>query len=668
MSAKFLTAGSLVLALGLSAGFSAPGLAQNNPPPRAGFPLTVNGTGRSFGHPAVADLKWPAPYDQFKSIVFTSWDGATARLHVIRYNGSSASQAPGFPVVLPPPQILGSVAVADLDGDGIPEILVPYGPQTASAGPGGVRALRRNSSQLWDHPSSNDFPSYPGNNFPLGVVSTPAVGDLDGDGIVEVAWGSFDGKVYVVDGRDGANKPGWPIFVRDTVWSSPVLADLDGDGFKEVVIGVDSHLEEVYQTIDGGALHVFRYNGTGMGAPASIPVPEFPGYPVNVDQTVFSAPAVGDIDGDGRPEIVFGTGTYWGNPQPCGSGLGSLRARRVYAVRCDGTIPAGWPVVTDGEVATAPALADLDGDDVFEVVVTDLDCSTGTARNFNVYAFQGNGLRRFKTLVRSFSGSNLSAADPVVADVLGDGTPEVLVPTNTEIAVFSSVGVQLTHSTNFSPPPQTTGLPSFYTPTSLGNATVASMKVSPTGSDPVDVIAVSASPFPSATNTQVYVWNPSGKTYATPPWGMFRQNPARTGLVPGTPSCVVSAAAPSRFFTLPPCRAIDTRNPGGLFGGPALGPGGTRSFDLAGRCAVPADAKAVSTNVTAIGPTAAGFLVLYPGGTFLPGSSNVNFSAGQTRANNTVVRLSADGRATLVVTNGGMGTTNFAVDVNGFFR
>ncbi len=641
----------------------------NLPPSRAGFPLVIAGGGTVFGHPVVADLNWSAAYDQYKSIIYTSWNASTnqAWLYVVRYDGSTASVAPGFPVPMPT-LCAGSPAVGDLDGDGIPEIVVPYGSNFRDPKIGGVRAIRRDGTRLWDYPSSNNPPSQDNPGFNYGVVGAPAIADIDGDGIVEVVWGSFDAKVYVVDGRNGANKPGWPIFVRDDMWSSPALFDLDGDGKMEVIIGVDAHFEAApYNTPDGGVLHVFRFNGTGTGGPGEIPVAELPGFPVNYDQVLFSSPAVGDIDGDGKPEIVFGTGTFYGNPPPCGSGIGSLRARRVYALKEDGSPAAGWPVVTDGEVATAPALADLDGDGIPEVIVTDMDCSAGTAQNFNAYAFKGNGTRLFKTLVKSYFGFNLSAADPVVGDVLGDGKPEVLVPTSTEICVLSSTGTQLTYdgSSGQNPPP---GELSFYNDTPLSNAIVTSLKVSPQTSDPIDVIAISAADFPTASNTKISVWNPSGKTYSKPGWGMFRQNPGRTAVVPGTVSWPTAPPAAAMFYTIAPCRVFDTRNAAGPYGGPALGPGSSRTFSLAGACGIPADAKSVSANLTVTNPLAGGFLVLYPGGVSLPSSSTINFSAAQTRANNVVVRLSTDGSATLVVMNGSAGSTNVLLDVNGYFK
>ena len=119
------------------------------------------------------------------------------------------------------------------------------------------------------------------------------------------------------------------------------------------------------------------------------------------------------------------------------------------------------------------------------------------------------------------------------------------------------------------------------------------------------------------------------------------------------------------FFTLTPCRIIDTRGTVGPWGGPALAAGQTRVFTIAGQCSVPSTAKSVSANVTVAQPTTPGYLTLFPGGT-PPVASTINFRAGQTRANNSIVPLSATGM--LSVTNGSSGTTQFILDVNGYFQ
>ncbi len=124
---------------------------------------------------------------------------------------------------------------------------------------------------------------------------------------------------------------------------------------------------------------------------------------------------------------------------------------------------------------------------------------------------------------------------------------------------------------------------------------------------------------------------------------------------------------PASFFTLAPCRAIDTRNAAGPFGGPALAAGETRAFTLAGRCTIPASARSVSANVTVTGPTARGDLRFYPSSGSLPASSAINFNAGQTRANNTILTLSPAG-ALSIRCDMPSGGVHLLLDVNGYFE
>ena len=66
------------------------------------------------------------------------------------------------------------------------------------------------------------------------VRSSPAVADLDGDGILEVIVGSDDGKIYALSAQ-GERR--WAFEAGDWIRSSPAVADLDGDGALEVIFG-----------------------------------------------------------------------------------------------------------------------------------------------------------------------------------------------------------------------------------------------------------------------------------------------------------------------------------------------------------------------------------------------------------------------------------------------
>ncbi len=530
-----------------------------------------------------------------------------------------------------PGDVASSPAVGDLDNDGIPDIVVGYGSTIESATTGstvgGVRAYRRNGTMLWQR-VSGDFDA---NGLADAVMSSPAIGDVDGDGLADVAWGSLDAHIYLVRGSDGADKPGWPRYVRDTIFSSPALADLDGDGKPEVIIGADAHAEgPPYNTPDGGCLHALRYDDT-----------ELPGFPKCIDQVIISSPAVGDIEGNGRPDIIVGTGVYWPG-----------RAHRLYAFRCDGSAAPGWPVSTDGQVNTAPALADLDGDGVLDVVAT--DDATAPSTTYHVYAFRGTGALMWKTVPKNFFGSTLSAGHPVVADVLGNGDLEVLVSTNTEICVLSKSGVQLTDNGSHAP-----GAFSFYTDTSVSGAAVADLESDGVS---IEVVAVSATPFPAATNSRVFVWTP--KAPSTPPWGMYRQNALRTGVAPGTPACV---PVPLEFFTVASCRAVDTRNAVGPLGGPGMAANTTRDFPVRGNCGIPASAKAVALNVTVTGTAGAGDLRFFPSGLTPPASSTINWRAGQTRANNAIVFFGSGGSIGIRC-DMPAGATHVILDVVGYFQ
>jgi uncharacterized repeat protein (TIGR01451 family) len=122
------------------------------------------------------------------------------------------------------------------------------------------------------------------------------------------------------------------------------------------------------------------------------------------------------------------------------------------------------------------------------------------------------------------------------------------------------------------------------------------------------------------------------------------------------------------FYTLPPCRVLDTRG----LDGPFLRAATTRIFNLRELCGLPANAIGVSFNVTITQPNAPGNLRLYPGGTAAPLASSINFAPGQTRANNGIVPVSADGK--LSVTNdqppapmGFVNGVHVILDVNGYF-
>jgi hypothetical protein len=125
---------------------------------------------------------------------------------------------------------------------------------------------------------------------------------------------------------------------NDDFASSPTLADLDGDDDLEIIL-VGSN----------GSVYVWAWEGD-----------TYTGWPQTMEggglSDKRSSAVVGDVDGDAELEIL--TGSTNG---------------KVYAFNSDGSLASGWPIQTDAEVFSTPALADLDLDGDIEVIVSGMD-------------------------------------------------------------------------------------------------------------------------------------------------------------------------------------------------------------------------------------------------------------------------------------------------------
>lgn len=135
----------------------------------------------------------------------------------------------------------------------------------------------------------------------------------------------------------------------------------------------------------------------------------------------------------------------------------------------------------------------------------------------------------------------------------------------------------------------------------------------------------------------------------------------------GTPGDV-TLATPQPFTPRAPIRLFDTR--AGQVGAAEVpdrtapvGPGGKLKVQVAGIAGVPADATAVVLNVTAVSPTAAGYVTVHPGGT-VPNASNLNFKAGQTVAVHVTATVGADDKVELF---NAVGSTHLIVDLAGWY-
>jgi glucose/arabinose dehydrogenase len=168
-------------------------------------------------------------------------------------------------------------------------------------------------------------------------------------------------------------------------------------------------------------------------------------------------------------------------------------------------------------------------------------------------------------------------------------------------------------------------------------------------------------------------WQTSGPdTYVFSSWSSGASNPIAIPTPPAPTTLtatyqISTDVGPQGYFTVTPCRLVDTRLAAGPRGGPALAAGATRTFDVAGPCDIPATARILALNVTVTGPTTAGNLRLHSPDEMRPATSTINFGAGQTRAINAQVRLGSSG-AVSAFCSMAVGTVHLVLDVVGYFE
>ena len=102
------------------------------------------------------------------------------------------------------------------------------------------------------------------------------------------------------------------------------------------------------------------------------------------------------------------------------------------------------------------------------------------------------------------------------------------------------------------------------------------------------------------------------------------------------------AVGPAAFTSVTPCRLVDTRQGAGVRVDDR-----TIRLQITGRCGVPADAPAVALTVVATQAGSAGYVTAYPSASTPPLASVLNYDAGDTRANSTVLALSEQGQIDL---------------------
>ena len=292
---------------------------------------------------------------------------------------------------------------------------------------------------------TDDYPQMPGWPNSMGVMGMfapqegPIQVDIDGDGDLEIFAASTDNYLYGWH-HDGTNVAGFPIMLSGPNQSSPAAGDIDGDGDLEILVGSRS-----------GYVHAFHHNGTPVtGWPQltydeiainSVALWDFdndgslevfvgsdrlyiwdgdgtswPGFPVNFSGAQYgtcSSSSVGDIDGDGDPEIILEGWDY------------------LNAFHLDGSVVAGWPYALSGAHGfsySAPSLVDINADGDVEIFCASHE--SGGSYNSLLYGLDGDGtdLPGFPQFIQGWTYST-----PSIGDLDNDGDVEIALLCNSAL-------------------------------------------------------------------------------------------------------------------------------------------------------------------------------------------------------------------------------------------
>jgi uncharacterized protein (UPF0548 family) len=302
-----------------------------------------------------------------------------------------------------------SVAVADVNGDGKPDLLVTsLCASNTNCANGSVSVLLGNGDGTFQTAVSYGS----GGEGTFSVVVAEVNGDGKPDLLVANECGSnnncANGSVSVLLGNgDGTFQAALSYDSGGYYAFSVAVGDVNGDGKPDLVV---ANLCVSGANCANGLMAVLLGNGDGtFQAAVSYGPGGYAAYSV----------AVGDVNGDGKPDLVVAN--YCASNTNCTNGSVS-----VLLGNGDGTFQTAVSYASGGEYSLSVAMADVNGDGKPDLIVANDCASNSNCANGSASVLLGNGDGTFQTAVSFGSGGTYSYS-VAVADVNGDGKPDLLV-------------------------------------------------------------------------------------------------------------------------------------------------------------------------------------------------------------------------------------------------